>query len=167
LTGSQNIGGTGNGLANTMTGNDGNNSLNGAGGADHLIGGLGGDALSGGDGNDTLEGGDGSDSLTGGNGNDVYIGGAGNDMLVGGAGNDRFVFATGFDDDTIVTFDANPAGGQDRLDISGTGVTSFTFGAAVSVQQAGANTLITIGDDTITLIGVNQAAVTEIDFILA
>jgi len=167
LTGSQNIGGTGNGSANTMTGNDGNNSLSGAGGADHLIGGLGSDSLEGGDGQDTMEGGDGNDVLTGGAGNDFYIGGAGNDTLVGGAGNDTFVFATGFEDDTVVTFDGNPAGGQDRLDISGTGVTSFTFGAAVTIQQSGASTLITIGDDTITLLGVNQAAVTEADFILA
>ncbi len=52
LTGSGNINGTGNALANTLTGNSGNN------------------ALSGGDGNDTLEGGAGTDTLDGGGGDD-------------------------------------------------------------------------------------------------
>jgi Ca2+-binding RTX toxin-like protein len=43
LTGSNNIGATGNGLANILTGNDGKNTLNGGGGADTLIGGKGDD----------------------------------------------------------------------------------------------------------------------------
>ena len=167
LTGVGNIGGTGNGLANTMTGNDGNNALSGAGGDDMLFGGLGADTLTGGAGVDTMDGGDGDDVLTGDGGNDIYIGGAGNDTLIGGAGNDFFVFDTGFGDDTLIAFDANPAGGQDLLDISGTGVSALTFGAAVLIAQSGANTLVTIGDDTITLVGVAQATVTQADFLLA
>jgi Ca2+-binding RTX toxin-like protein len=43
LTGSANIGGTGNGLANVLTGNSGNNTLDGGGGADTLQGGAGND----------------------------------------------------------------------------------------------------------------------------
>jgi len=43
LTGSNNIGATGNGLANILTGNDGKNTLEGGGGADTLIGGKGDD----------------------------------------------------------------------------------------------------------------------------
>ncbi|MBC7281051.1 calcium-binding protein, partial [Hoeflea sp.] len=43
LTGSANINGTGNGLANTITGNAGSNGLNGGGGADIMIGGAGND----------------------------------------------------------------------------------------------------------------------------
>ena len=39
LTGSANINGTGNGLANVITGNSGNNILDGAGGADTMVGG--------------------------------------------------------------------------------------------------------------------------------
>ncbi len=55
LTGTDAIGGTGNGLANGINGNSGKNSL------------------SGGDGNDTLNGGLGSDTLTGGAGADTFI----------------------------------------------------------------------------------------------
>ncbi|MBC7281297.1 hypothetical protein [Hoeflea sp.] len=43
LTGTANINGTGNTLANTITGNEGDNLLNGGGGADRLIGGVGDD----------------------------------------------------------------------------------------------------------------------------
>lgn len=103
LTGTNNINGTGNALANTITGNSGNNVLYGLAGNDYLDDG--GDAYSDG-GNDILYGGDGNDtlqarsdefsgynitadSLYGGNGNDVLstFGGRGH-YLDGGNGND-------------------------------------------------------------------------------
>ena len=56
LTGSANINGTGNLLANTITGNSGNNIL--TGGGDN-------DTLNGGGGNDTLDGGTGADTMLG------------------------------------------------------------------------------------------------------
>jgi trimeric autotransporter adhesin len=64
LTGTSNINGTGNSLANVLTGNSGNNVL---------TGGSGNDTLHGGAGNDTLDGGSGSDLLFGGLGNDTYV----------------------------------------------------------------------------------------------
>ncbi len=64
LTGSGNISGIGNDLANTITGNSGNNSLSGLAGDDVLIGNSG---------NDTLDGGVGADSMTGGQGGDTYV----------------------------------------------------------------------------------------------
>ena len=67
LTGSANIGGTGNKLNNTIIGNDGNNTLFGVAG---------------------------DDSLTGGAGNDMLLGGLGNDTIAGGVGADTFVFNT-------------------------------------------------------------------------
>ena len=73
----------------------------------------------------------------------------------GGTGNDTFVFATGFGNDTISGFDANPTGGQDLLDISGLGITAATFAANVTITDLGANMQVTIGTDTITLMGVN------------
>ena len=53
LTGSANINGTGNTLANVVTGNSGNNTLDGQGGDDTLTGGGGSDTLIGGAGTDT------------------------------------------------------------------------------------------------------------------
>jgi hypothetical protein len=64
LTGTANINGTGNVLANTITGNTGNNILD---------GGTGNDILSGGTGNDTLNGGMDKDTLTGGVGIDTFV----------------------------------------------------------------------------------------------
>lgn len=72
LTGSANLNGTGNSLANLISGNSGNNML---------IGFAGNDSLSGGNGNDTLNGGTGNDSLSGGDGNDVYYMDATGDVI--------------------------------------------------------------------------------------
>jgi Ca2+-binding RTX toxin-like protein len=69
LTGTGNIGGTGNGLANTLAGNSGKNLLDG------------------GSGNDTLDGGTGADTLKGGVGSDVLTW-ASSDRFDGGTGND-------------------------------------------------------------------------------
>lgn len=75
LTGSGNVSGTGNGLANILNGNGGNNMLNGVGG------------------NDTINGGVGTDRL---------YGGLGNDKLTGGVGADAFVFNTTLNSSTNV-----------------------------------------------------------------
>lgn len=73
LTGSANINGMGNGLANIIIGNDGNNVLTGGDGADRLFGGAGADDLVGGVGADFLDGGLGADDMAGGAGDDIYI----------------------------------------------------------------------------------------------
>ena len=76
LTGTHDIQGTGNGLANLIIGN----------GADNLlVGGQGADTLSGGKGDDVLNGGTGADRLIGGDGNDTYLLGIG-DTIIEGAG---------------------------------------------------------------------------------
>jgi serralysin len=64
LSGSGNINGTGNSLANVITGNSGNNTINGSSGND---------TLSGAAGNDVLNGGAGNDTMTGGNGGDFFV----------------------------------------------------------------------------------------------
>ncbi|MGF6690165.1 Ca2+-binding RTX toxin-like protein [Metapseudomonas resinovorans] len=95
-------------------------------------------------------------------------GGTGNDVLGGGGGNDVFQFGAGFGQDQILDFDANPAGGQDRMDIAGLGITAATFAANVSIADLGANTQVTIGANSITLVGVADATtVTQADFVLA
>ncbi|MDI3355062.1 heme peroxidase [Pseudomonas sp. UYIF39] len=154
----------------TLNGGTGDDSLDGGDGADVLNGGTGNDTLLGGDGNDTLLGGSGNDFIDGGAGDDTVTGGAGNDIMVASSGNDIFMFAAGFGTDQIIGFDANPVGGQDRLDISAFGVTAATFAASVIITDVGADTLISSAGiaDSIRLVGVADATtVTAADFILA
>jgi Ca2+-binding RTX toxin-like protein len=146
-TGSGNFTGTGNSLANVINGGGGN------------------DTLSGGLNNDTMYGGAGDDRLTG---------GSANDSMDGGAGNDVFVFAAGFGQDTIAGFDASPDTGagnvQDRLDVSGLGITAATFASQVAITIVGADTLVQIGADSFLVVGVDGAAdnaITSADFIFA
>jgi Ca2+-binding RTX toxin-like protein len=73
LTGSSDLQGTGNALANVITGNGGHNLLRGDAGHDSLAGGDGNDTLDGGTGNDTLEGGTGADRMVGRVGDDLYF----------------------------------------------------------------------------------------------
>ena len=116
-------------------------------------------------------------TIAGNVGDDTLEGGAGNDFLYGGAGNDIFVFGAGFGNDAIAEgFDANAAGGQDLLDISALGITAATFAASASISVSqidgvGAlDTLVTIGADSITLLGVDGVGantITQADFLLA
>jgi len=152
FTGAGGFTGTGNAQDNVITGGAGSDILSGAGGNDQLFGGASGDNLSGGAGNDQL------------------TGGAGNDIMDGGAGTDTFVFAPGFGADVINGFDANPTGGQDLLDISILGITSGNFAASVTIADLGSDMQVTIGGNTITLIGVNGVGANTItiqDFLLA
>lgn len=124
LTGSANVNGTGNALANTLTGNGGNNQLSGTAGTDRLLGG---------------------------SGNDTLRGGAGNDTLSGGAGADRFLFDTAFGGspgkDTISDFSRSQG---DRIALDDDVFTRFTAGVAVQdaqiVQGAGRTTAQDAGD---------------------
>ena len=110
-----------------------------------------------------------ANTIVGGAGNDVLIGGGGNDLMSGGvAGNDTFVFAApGFGNDAILSFGANPAAGQDLLNITALGITSATFTTNVSIAADGADTVVGIGADSIRLVGVSSAAVDQTDFVLA
>ncbi|WP_419694151.1 calcium-binding protein [Mesorhizobium muleiense] len=105
LTGTANIDGTGNALANTLTGNAGNNHLSGLGG---------------------------KDTITGGNGNDTIAGGLGNDLLTGGTGADTFVFNSMTDSKLAaksrdVIQDFSTAQG-DKVDVSAIDANSVTAG---------------------------------------
>ncbi|QMD25181.1 heme peroxidase [Citrobacter freundii] len=175
FTGNGNFIGTGNGLANIITGGAGNDQLFGMGGNDQLFGGIGNDFLDGGDGNDNLQGGNGNDvmiggagvdTLTGGNGDDILNGQEGNDNLDGGTGNDIFAFAANFGRDRITGFDSNPNGGQDYLDLVQLGINAGNFASSVSITGSNGNTIVTIGADNITLVGVNSSTVTIGDFYL-
>ncbi|OYX97403.1 MAG: hypothetical protein B7Y80_19850 [Hyphomicrobium sp. 32-62-53] len=113
--------------------------------------------VTGGGGADFLFGNDSANVLNGGVGNDVIAGGGGNDMLNGGGGSDTFLFNTGLGQDTVLTFDANPTGGQDYLNLTLMGIVDLaTFNARVLIEDLGTDTRITVdGTDTILLTGVN------------
>lgn len=106
LTGTANIDGTGNALANTLTGNAGNNHLSGLGG---------------------------KDTIGGGNGNDTIAGGLGRDLLTGGTGADTFVFNSMTDSKLAaksrdVIQDFSTAQG-DKVDVSAIDANSVTAGS--------------------------------------
>ena len=109
LTGSDNIYGTGNDLANIITGNSGNNALNGGGGKDTLLGGLGAD---------TLDGGAGADKMSGGAGNDTYLVDSSSDVVteLNGGGSD-----------TVISTRTYTLGAYvEKLTLTGTGNTAGT-----------------------------------------
>ncbi len=130
LTGTDNIGATGNAASNNMKGNTGDNRL---------------------------DGGAGNDSINTGAGDDIVIGGLGNDLLRGGSGADTFlvahVFGAVLETDTV--YDFVRAHG-DRLDLGGIdanalidGDQAFTLVSAFT-KQAGQMTL-TFAASTTTL----------------
>ena len=94
-------------------------------------------------------------------------GGTGNDTLIGGAGNDIFKFSAGSGHDIIADFQSNPVGGQDLLDISGLGITAAAFARLGRIAAAGANTLVTIGANSIQLNGVGAGTINGNDFMFA
>ncbi|WP_449395431.1 alkaline phosphatase D family protein [Devosia riboflavina] len=148
----------------------GDDRLRGNDGADYLDGSVGNDNLEGGGGDDQIHGRAGNDRLYGNAGADTLSGGQGRDALYGGEGDDLFVFAPDFGRDTIYDFDANPAGGQDMIDISDLGITPEEFAARVKIYDIGAHVQIVIDadlDQSIQLFGVgNVQTVTQADFII-
>ena len=137
-------------------------SVDGAGGADNIVGSAVADVLLGGAGGDTIAGGAGDDTITG---------GAGNDTTNGNGGNDRLRFEANFGSDTVNGFDADPAGGQDRIDLAPLGIRAATFAANVTLTRNNNNTIVRIGANTITVVGVrpgnNRDQLTVADFLLA
>ena len=148
----------------TQTGTDQLNSI------ENAIGGSGSDVITGNGSANVLDGQAGNDTVNGNGGNDTLIGGLGNDTMNGGNGNDVFVFRPGFGNDTIIGFDANPAGGQDRLDLRDFGITATNFSSRVLFSDLGPDALITIDGNaaqTLRLAGIGSlAALTQNDFLL-
>jgi Ca2+-binding RTX toxin-like protein len=134
----------------------------GYGGNDKLDGGDGDDQLRGDEGDDKLDGGDGDDWLLGDEGDDHLEGGDGDDRMYGGDGDDTFVFADGDGDDTIYDFVAG-AYSDDVINLANhSGANDF---GDIVTTQVGSDTLIDLGADSITLLGVNASDLHADDFI--
>ena len=85
--------------------------------------------------------------------------GAGRDTLTGGLGTDQFIFAPLWGPDTITDFEQ----GSERLDMSRTGL---SFADLTIVQAAtGAEISDPTGGSRILLVGIDQADISETDFI--
>lgn len=139
----------------TMLGGNGNDQLDGGQGRDVLDGGAGADLISGGQGDDALDGGAGNDIIDGGDGKDLIVGGAGDDMLSGGKGQDVFLFESGFGKDVVLDFQKGDTIAIEA-NINGSGISKASDLAAY-VSGSGNTSTITIGDDTIRLVGVSKA----------
>ena len=126
LSGTGNINGTGNTLANIITGNSGNN------------------IILGGAGNDTLDSGTGSDTITGGTGADSI------NVI---SGNDRLLYTATLDVGDIITNfdDAGGAGAQDFIDLDGLfdslGVAAAARTGRTCLVDTGANVDLRIDAD--------------------
>ncbi|MFD2053005.1 beta strand repeat-containing protein [Mesorhizobium calcicola] len=127
LTGSADINGTGNSIANTMSGNSGINTLMGLGG------------------NDTLDGKGGADTMQGGLGDDTYY--------VDNAG-DHVIDVTGQGTDSVFSSVSFSLSGQELENLTLTGAASINCAgnsiANVLTGNSGVNTLTGLGgDDTL------------------
>jgi RTX calcium-binding nonapeptide repeat (4 copies)/Animal haem peroxidase len=163
-------------------GNSADNIITGGGGHDTLWGGGGDDVLYGGGGDDLLFGGSGDDALFGGYGDDRFDGGSGDDVLYladrfasddDGAteasyGQDTIVLRPGFGNDVVVGFDANDTQGHDRLDVSAyASLTADSIGTDIRITSCGPHTIITINQDSVTLLDVNASTIGKDDFIFS
>jgi Ca2+-binding RTX toxin-like protein len=145
LTGTANLNGTGNGLANIITGNDGNNTLLGLGGNDTLNSGLG---------NDTLNGGVGTDTLTGSAGDDTFVFGVNIAEAGNGAGTR----------DVITDFEGAGVAGGDVIDVNAidantgaAGNQNFNFIGTAAFSAAGQLRYVQVGGITLLEGNVNAA----------
>ena len=146
----------GGGGQDVVRGGAGDDTMNGNAGADRIFGGAGDDVIDGANGSDLIDAGAGDDVIRGGNGADTLEGGEGDDRLTGGSRADTFVFASNGGDDIVADYEDN----LDKLHING----NFSF-VDIDIDQDGANTVISFGAATITLLNQDATELTETDFL--
>ncbi|QLG93217.1 polyurethanase [Pseudomonas yamanorum] len=100
-------------------------------------------------GGDWLFGLDGNDHLIGGKGNDVFVGGAGNDLLESGGGKNTFLFTGQFGQDKIIGYQAT-----DKLVFMGVDGVNGQYDFHEHAKAVGADTVLSFGGDSVTLVGV-------------
>lgn len=111
---------------------------------------------------DWLFGHSGNDTLIGGRGDDIFDGGIGNDLMISGGGKDTFLFYGAFGNDRIEGYSASS-----KLlfqGIAGVGKDS-NYKAYASVK--GNDTLLSFGNDSITLVGIGLNDINGAGIIIA
>lgn len=93
-------------------------------------------------------------------GNDILNGRGGDDELGGGRGNDTFVYLDGFGNDIIRDFRAD----EDILDFSDLSALNSFADVMAAAEQVGANTVITVGENSITLNNLDMSELDADDF---
>ncbi|MBC2656322.1 polyurethanase [Pseudomonas sp. MSSRFD41] len=101
-------------------------------------------------GGDWLFGLDGNDHLIGGQGNDVFVGGTGNDLMESGGGDNTFLFTGHFGQDRIVGYQ-----GGDKLVFMGVSGVLPGQDYRAHASSSGHDTVLTFGQDSVTLVGVS------------
>lgn len=118
-----------------------------------------------GDGNNDanqIHGNNGRNVLNGHEGNDFLVGGKGNDRLIGGADGDIFHFGTGGGQDVITDFED----GLDMIDLGAwADVISFPDLMKHHLQVEDGRLVITAGDDSLTILGVQKDDLNSGDFL--
>ncbi|WP_293406682.1 Ig-like domain-containing protein [Phenylobacterium sp.] len=165
--------------ADTVMGGQGSDFLHGNQGDDIVFGDLGRDSVAGGQGNDfvhgnagddvllgdlgddTLLGGQGNDAIQGGEGKDLLSGDLGDDVLTGGAGADLFFFQAGGGRDVVTDFSRAEG---DLIVLSTTQAANFQA-LGSKMAMVGADTVISLGAQTIVLAGVSMSSLTAQDFV--
>ena len=100
-------------------------------------------------GGDWLFGLGGNDHLIGSIGNDVFVGGAGNDLLESGGGSNTFLFSGDFGNDKVIGYQST-----DKLVFLGVDGVGQSYDYREHATAVGSDTLLTFGDDSVTLVGV-------------
>ncbi|WP_160108591.1 polyurethane esterase [Pseudomonas izuensis] len=128
-------------------------------------------SVKGGAGNDTLKaqadgnwlfGLDGNDHLIGGKGNDVLVGGAGNDLLESGGGIDTFLFSGAFGHDRVLGYQAN-----DKLVFLGVQGVTPNDDVRAHATAVGQDTVLSFGNDSVTLVGVGLDSLSGAGIVIA
>ncbi|MGP0124837.1 polyurethane esterase [Pseudomonas bubulae] len=103
----------------------------------------------------------GNDHLLGSRGNDVFIGGAGDDLLESAGGINTFVFSGHFGNDTLLGYQATDT----LLFLGVEGGSSGDYRAHASAS--GHDTVLSFGNDSVTLVGVGLASLAGNDIVIA
>ena len=156
--------------ADAISGLGGNDTISGLGGSDRINGNRGSDTIVG-DGVDSRgkpAGRPGNDVIVGRSGNEIITGCKDDDTLTGAGGNDTFVYSRswGIGHDMITDF-GDVAGNQDVIRMEDGLFTNFGALQA-AMTQVGSDVVIAIDTaNTIKLLGVSLASMTQDDFVFA